>query len=58
MTSSKKDRVLVVLQLTGGNDGLNTIVPYADPLYMDNRPVVRVEPEQVLPSTARLPSTQ
>ena len=49
MTSSKKDPVLVVLQLTGGNDALNTIVPYADPLYMDNRPVVRVEPEQVLP---------
>ncbi|MBV8195996.1 MAG: hypothetical protein JOY80_10790 [Candidatus Dormibacteraeota bacterium] len=25
------DRVLVLLQLGGGNDGLNTVVPYADP---------------------------
>jgi len=32
MTSTKKDPVLAVLQLSGGNDALNTIVPYADPL--------------------------
>jgi uncharacterized protein (DUF1501 family) len=41
--------VLVVLQLSGGNDALNTIVPYTNPLYMDNRPVVRIDPQQVLP---------
>ena len=45
----EKDRVLVVLQLSGGNDAQNTIVPYSDPLYMDNRPVVRIDPEQVVP---------
>jgi uncharacterized protein (DUF1501 family) len=49
MTGSQKDKVLVVLQLSGGNDALNTIVPYADPLYMDNRPMVRIDPERVLP---------
>ena len=49
MTSSKKDPVLVVLQLSGGNDALNTIVPYGDPLYMDNRPTVRIAEDQVLP---------
>ena len=49
MTSSKKEPVLVVLQLSGGNDALNTIVPYGDPLYMDNRPVVRISEDQVLP---------
>src|SRR6476659_1772347 len=49
MTGSQKDKVLVVLQLSGGNDALNTIVPYADPLYMDNRPLVRIDPERVLP---------
>ena len=49
MTSSEKDRVLVVLQLSGGNDALNTIVPYADPLYMDNRPMVSIPQDQVLP---------
>ena len=48
MTSTKKDPVLAVLQLSGGNDALNTIVPYADPLYADNRPSVRVSEDQVL----------
>jgi len=42
MTASKKDPVLVVLQLTGGNDYLNTVIPYSNPLYRDNRPVVNV----------------
>jgi uncharacterized protein (DUF1501 family) len=42
MTSSKKDPVLVVLQLTGGNDYLNTVIPYSNPLYRDNRPAVNV----------------
>ena len=45
----KQDNVLVVLQLSGGNDALNTVVPYADPLYLENRPVVRIDPEKVLP---------
>ena len=42
MTSSKKDPGLVVLQLTGGNDYLNTVIPYSNPLYRDNRPAVGV----------------
>lgn len=49
MQESKRDNVLVVLQLSGGNDALNTIVPYSDPRYLENRPVVRVDPERVLP---------
>jgi uncharacterized protein (DUF1501 family) len=49
MTTTEKDPVLVVIQLTGGNDYLNTIVPYADPLYQDNRPKVGVPVGQVLP---------
>ena len=49
MASSKSDPVLVVLQLSGGNDALNTIVPYGDPLYFDNRPNVRIAEDQVLP---------
>src|SRR6266545_7593738 len=39
---------LVVLQLTGGNDMLNTVVPYGDPLYYDNRRTVRIPEDQVL----------
>ncbi|HZA24306.1 MAG TPA: DUF1501 domain-containing protein, partial [Dehalococcoidia bacterium] len=49
MTSNKKDPVLVVLQMSGAYDALNTIIPYNDPLYMDYRPVLKVEPEQALP---------
>jgi len=49
MTSTKKDPVLVVLQLSGGNDALNTIVPYSNPLYIDNRPIVRIPTDSVMP---------
>ena len=49
MTSTKKDPVLVILQMTGANDYLNTIIPYTDPLYHDNRPKVGIPEDQVLP---------
>jgi uncharacterized protein (DUF1501 family) len=49
MATNTQDNVLVVLQLSGGNDALNTVVPYADPLYLENRPAVRIDPEKVLP---------
>jgi uncharacterized protein (DUF1501 family) len=48
MTSTKKDPVLVVLQLTGGNDYLNTVIPYTDPLYKDNRPNLGIPDDQIL----------
>jgi len=41
-------RVLVVVQLTGGNDGLNTVVPFADDDYHRARPVLAVPPAQAL----------
>ena len=49
MTTSGKDPVLVVLQLSGGNDYLNTVIPYTDPLYRDNRPVVGIPDDRILP---------
>jgi len=47
--TSQKQPILVVLQLTGGNDTLNTIVPYGDPRYYDNRRTVRIAENEVLP---------
>ena len=40
--SRDRDTVLVVIQLTGGNDGLNTVVPYADDEYARNRTTLRL----------------
>ena len=49
MTSTTKDPILVVIQLTGGNDYMNTVIPYADGRYHDNRPTVGIPADQVLP---------
>src|SRR4051812_30648981 len=43
-----KENVLVVLEMTGGNDGVNTVVPYADDLYHKARPTLRQTREVVL----------
>jgi uncharacterized protein (DUF1501 family) len=42
------DTVLVVCQLSGGNDGLNTVVPYADSLYYKSRPTLAHKEDVVL----------
>ena len=49
MASTKKDPVVVVLQLTGANDILNTIIPYNTEEYWDNRPKVNIPQDKVLP---------
>ena len=48
MNDTSKPPVLVVVQLTGGNDYLNTVIPYTDPLYRDYRRGVGVPEDQVL----------
>lgn len=48
MVSSKKKRSVVVVQLSGGNDALNTVIPYNNELYYDNRPFVNIEQDRVL----------
>ncbi|MHC4930913.1 MAG: DUF1501 domain-containing protein [Planctomycetota bacterium] len=42
------DRILVLVQLDGGNDGLNTVIPFADDAYHRARPGIGVPPGQVL----------
>jgi len=46
--SSMSDRILVVIQLSGGNDGLNTVVPYRDELYAKARPKLGIPTSQVI----------
>ena len=43
-----KDSILVVLEMTGGNDGLNTVIPYTDDLYHKARPTLRQTKDVVI----------
>ena len=38
--ASQSGKILVVFEWFGGNDGLNTIVPYGDPMYYKHRPTI------------------
>lgn len=48
------DKVLVVIQLTGGNDGLNTLVPFTNGAYYANRPNIAISKQDVLPISQNL----
>ncbi len=50
----KKDPVLVVVQLSGGNDFLNTVIPFQNGHYYDARPLVHVPEKDALPFTDTL----
>jgi uncharacterized protein (DUF1501 family) len=50
----KKDPVLVVVQLSGGNDFMNTLIPFTNGVYYDNRPLVGIPEDKVLPLTDNL----
>jgi uncharacterized protein (DUF1501 family) len=46
--SGKDGKILVVVQLSGGNDGLNTVIPFADDVYYRSRPNIAHEAKTVL----------
>ena len=49
-TAGRKDgKILVVLELSGGNDGLNTLVPYGDDAYYKHRPNLGIPKKEVRP---------
>ena len=47
-STSTNDNILVVIQLSGGNDGLNTVVPFHQQRYYDARPTLAIPKSQVL----------
>jgi len=49
MVGNGKSPVLVVVQLSGGNDFMNTIIPYTSAVYHDSRPTVGIDEHEVLP---------
>jgi uncharacterized protein (DUF1501 family) len=49
MAPARRDKALVVIQLSGGNDCLDTVVPYTSGLYYDFRPTIHIAAEDVLP---------
>lgn len=42
------ERILVVVELSGGNDGLNSVVPYGDDAYYRHRPTIGIKPDDLL----------
>ncbi len=48
-TTAKKNPVFVVVQLSGGNDFMNTLIPYTNSIYYDNRKLLNIPQEDVLP---------
>jgi uncharacterized protein (DUF1501 family) len=45
------DRILVLVNLNGGNDGTNTVVPFNDPIYYQSRPSIALDKSQTLQIT-------
>ncbi len=48
------DKILVIVQLTGGNDGLNTVVPFENDLYYNARPNIAIQKKEALKLTNQL----
>ncbi len=42
------EKILVIIQLSGGNDGLNTVVPYQNDIYYKSRPTIAIPKEKIL----------
>lgn len=53
-TGNDDGRILVVVELAGGNDGINTVVPFKDDSYLKARPKLAIPPNDVLKVTDEL----
>src|SRR5579863_3294719 len=54
LAQAATDRTLIVVQMAGGNDGLNTVVPFSDATYHTMRPTIGIPDAKVLPLDTRL----
>ncbi|MDP6755410.1 MAG: DUF1501 domain-containing protein [Candidatus Marinimicrobia bacterium] len=54
LRAKAQNRILVILNLGGGNDGLNTIIPYEDDAYYNLRPNIAIPQNELLPITNTL----
>jgi uncharacterized protein (DUF1501 family) len=52
--ADRNDHVLVVVELAGGNDGLNTVIPFENSLYYKNRPTLGIAKGEVVKLTDQL----
>ena len=43
-----RDKYLVLIELQGANDGLNTVIPYSNPFYYNLRPNIAIKKEEIL----------
>jgi len=54
IAQAASDRTLIVVQMAGGNDGLNTVVPFTDSLYHKMRPTIGIADAKVLSLDSRV----
>ncbi len=48
VSSSSEEKVLIIIQLSGGNDGLNTVIPFRDDLYYSLRPGISLPEKDII----------